>query len=436
MKHSKKYLQLYDTLYHDIQSGALQPGQRLPSIRELVRRSGLSQTTVEHTLALLQDEGLVRSVPQSGSFVSDIAPRLSSLQPESESRPPAPEPRWNLQTNAIHPELFDMKLWKRCLRETLEDSDGLASYGDSRGEQRLRLALSEYLYRLRRLRTNPDSILVGPSYQTLLFILTTLVGPRQTVAMEHHAPVLARQAFEQAGWTIMELESDEYGPLPEELKKPFDCLYLTTACTGTKKKALRARQDLYRNLFVIEDDYNGELTYVSGARNALSSRLPQSVYIGSFSRVLLPSIRLSCMVLPPWLMKRFDPGRYAPMASRIEQLALARYISSGGLERHVRRLNRQYRHRCQTALSILEGYPVLLDEAYLCVEIAGWTLPPEFGCTRTASGIRLSFASVALDRLEPAFLAVRDALEPLDGTGRLSSGVEFQTGETGGHAVG
>jgi len=166
-----------------------------------VRRSGLSQTTVEHTLALLQDEGLVRSVPQSGSFVS-------------ESRPPAPEPRWNLQTNAIHPELFDMKLWKRCLRETLEDSDGLASYGDSRGEQRLRLALSEYLYRLRRLRTNPDSILVGPSYQTLLFILTTLVGPRQTVAMEHHAPVLARQAFEQAGWTIMELESDEYGPLP------------------------------------------------------------------------------------------------------------------------------------------------------------------------------------------------------------------------------
>ena len=436
MKHTKKYLQLYDTLYHDIQSGALQPGQRLPSIRELVRRSGLSQTTVEHTLALLQEEGLVRTVPQSGCFVSDIVPRNPARQTAPRSPAPVPVPLWNLQTNTIHPELFDMKLWKRCLRETLEDSDGLASYGDSRGDRPLRTALTDYLYRLRRLRTDPDSILVGPSYQTLLFILTTLVGPRQPVAMEHHAPVLARQAFEQAGWTILELESDADGPLPEELKKSFDCLYLTTACTGTKKRALRARQDLYRNLFVIEDDYNGELTYVSGARNALSSRLPQSVYIGSFSRVLLPSIRLSCMVLPPWLMKRFDPGRYAPMASRIEQLALARYISSGGLERHVRRLNRQYRHRCQTALSILEGYPVLLDEAYLCVEIAGWTLPSEFGCTRTASGIRLSFASVALDRLEPAFLAVRDALEPLDGTGRLSSGVEFQTGETGGHAVG
>lgn len=344
--------------------GKLKPGDRLPSIRELVRRTSLSQTTVEHALALLQDEGLIRTIPQAGCYVTGLEPRQPRLlstpaaSRRDEAAPPdLPEPLWDLQTNAIHPELFDMKLWKRFLRQTLEESRTLASYGDSQGEPALRQALADHLFRLRRLRTDPDSILVGPSYQTLLFMLATLIGKPLTVAMEHHAPALARNAFQSAGWRILELDSDKDGPLPQELTKPFDCLYLTTACAGTKKKALRNRLDLYQDLFVIEDDYNGELTYASGPRNALSARLKHSVYIGSFSRVLLPSLRLSCMVLPKELLSRFDPASYAPMASRIEQLALARYIASGNLEKHIRRLNRIYRRRSDLLMNILRIFP-------------------------------------------------------------------------------
>ncbi len=257
-------------------------------------------------------------------------------------------------------------------------------------------------------------------------MLATLIGKPLTVAMEHHAPALARHAFQSAGWRILELDSDEDGPLPQELTKPFDCLYLTTACAGTKKKALRNRLDLYQDLFVIEDDYNGELTYASGPRNALSARLKHSVYIGSFSRVLLPSLRLSCMVLPKELLSRFDPASYAPMASRIEQLALARYIASGNLEKHIRRLNRIYRRRSDLVMNILRDFPLLLDEAYLCVEIPGYALPAEFACSRSVSGLRLSFASLPDASLETAFQAVRNSLQPVDRAQRTLSGNQIQ----------
>lgn len=430
---TKKYLLLRDTLCQDMLTGKLKPGDRLPSIRELVRRTSLSQTTVEHALALLQDEGLIRTIPQAGCYVTGLEPRQPRLlstpaaSGRDEAAPPdLPEPLWDLQTNAIHPELFDMKLWKRFLRQTLEESRTLASYGDSQGEPALRQALADHLFRLRRLRTDPDSILVGPSYQTLLFMLATLIGKPLTVAMEHHAPALARNAFQCAGWRILELDSDKDGPLPQELTKPFDCLYLTTACAGTKKKALRNRLDLYQDLFVIEDDYNGELTYASGPRNALSARLKHSVYIGSFSRVLLPSLRLSCMVLPKELLSRFDPASYAPMASRIEQLALARYIASGNLEKHIRRLNRIYRRRSDLVMNILRDFPLLLDEAYLCVEIPGYALPAEFACSRSVSGLRLSFASLPDASLETAFQAVRNSLQPVDRAQGTLSGNQIQ----------
>lgn len=411
----KKYQQLHDAIVEEIRSGRLAPGSRLPSIRETVRRTGLSQTTVEHAWDLLIEEGLILSHPQSGCCVSGrpLPPRPTQSQPARE-----PGVLYDLRTDVIHPDMFEMKAWKRCLRDVLDDSAQLSSYGDSRGEPELRQALADYAWTLRRLRTDPGSILVGSSFQSLLFILTSLIGRPLTVAMEAGVPASTRHIFLSAGWTILDLESDEQGPLPEELKRPFDCLYLTTASLGSRKKALRQRQDLYRDLFVIEDDYNGELTYWSGPRNALSATLDSSLYIGAFSRVLLPSLRLSYMVLPDWLNRRFDPALYAPVASKTEQLALARYIREGSLERHVRRLNRRYRRRCETVLKVLEGLPAFLDEAYLCVELPGFTLPESFACDRTLSGIRVSFASLSETELEPAFQALRRALEPLDGAGR------------------
>lgn len=78
---TKKYLQLRDTLCQDMLTGKLKPGDRLPSIRELVRRTSLSQTTVEHALALLQDEGLIRTIPQAGCYVTGLEPRQPACCP-------------------------------------------------------------------------------------------------------------------------------------------------------------------------------------------------------------------------------------------------------------------------------------------------------------------------------------------------------------------
>lgn len=369
----KKYEQVYQLYRNDILTNQLVQGSRLPSIRESVKRTGCSQTTVEKAYEKLADDGLIKAVPQKGWYV-DIDPhRLHLLQKLDEKPEPSPTFNIDLRPSSIHPSTFEVKLWKKYLRDVLDDETALARYGDSQGERQLRESLAHYAYKSRRLLASRDNIIVGPGFQYLIMILCSLYDKPMTVAMEAGKASQARYIFQRFGWNVMDLESDEEGIRPDQLDKPFDMLYITSASQGTLNKPLRHDITRYRSLFVIEDDYNGELTYMSGERDALCARLPGNIYMGSFSRVLVPGLRLAYMVLPEALMKKFTDVRanYGPGASKFEQLALARYIADGSLMRHIRKLNRLYHKRCETACQILEKHHILyqLNEAYLCLEI-------------------------------------------------------------------
>ena len=115
-----------------------------------------------------------------------------------------------------------------------------------------------------------------------------------------------------------------------------------------------------RNAMIIEDDHNGELCYHTRMTPAMQGfdTGGHVVYIGSFSKILLPSLRISYMVIPQALQYRYDQraNSYSPTSSKIEQLALARYIADGHLERHVRRLRRHYEHKSIHMRTLLEQW--------------------------------------------------------------------------------
>lgn len=411
----KKYQQIYEQYRQDILAGRLLPGQKLPSLRETVRRTGLSQTTVETAYEKLADEGYIQSQPQKGWFVHVDERRLQLLRKLDQKPEPEPACAIDLRPLSIHPSTFELKLWKKYLRNVLDDEQALAVYGSSQGERPLRESLAHYAYKSRRLLASSENIIVGPGFQYLLMILCSLYDTPMTVGMEAGKAAQARYIFQRCGWHVLDLKSDEEGILPEELARPFDILYLTSACQGTRNRPLRQHLERYQSLFLIEDDYNGELTYMSGERDALCARWPGNIYMGSFSRVLVPGLRLAYMVLPDPLMNTFlaNKTKYGPGASKFEQLALARYISDGSLMRHIRQLNRLYRKRCEKARRILEshGLACQLNEAYLSFDI--FCQDPE--APRKAlkqAGIRVqwngnvaaaSFASVKEEELENAF---------------------------------
>ena len=412
----KKYVELYEQLKGDILAGHPACGQRIDSIRSCVRRSGLSQTTVEKAYERLADEGYIRSEPQKGWFVA-IDERRIDLVKKMDAKPvPVKKYKYDLRPRSVHPASFDVGLWKKYLKDSLDDEQ-MAAYGDSQGELALRESLAHYAYESRRLITSAGHIIVGSSFQNLIFILCSLFDEPLTVGIEKGRGTQVRFLFEAFGWKVMNLEADEEGIKPDELKKDFDILYITSACQGTHDRPLTKRLENYEDLFIIEDDYNGELTYQSGPRNALCARYPDNIYMGSFSRVLVPGLRLAYMAVNDELINKFLQRSYGPSASKFEQLALARYIADGNLAKHVRKLNRLYRSRSDRIGQLFEheNIDARLNEAYLCFELEIDNVHSieahDIAVGINGNTVSASFASLDDDELEEAFCALISAIK-------------------------
>lgn len=182
---------------------------------------------------------------------------------------------------------------------------------------------------------------------------------------------------------------------------------------------------------IIEDDHNGELRYHTRMTPAMQGfdTGGHVVYIGSFSKILLPSLRISYMVIPQALQYRYDQraNSYSPTSSKIEQLALARYIADGHLERHVRRLRRHYEQKSSHMRTLLEHWfpqaDILLEEAALQFLLRfPYLLPLEsviqearkhsMMLQRNAQGeLVLSFAAIKMEDMEEAVRLLHSLLE-------------------------
>lgn len=431
------YRQIYEKLKDDILNGYLVKGDSLPSIRKCVAMMKVSKTSVERAYELLLEEGFLVAVPQKGYFVDVESEnvRFRKQLLETREREEQLHIRYDFRSQSMDVSSFDLTLWKKYLKEVLAGHEEIATYGDPQGERSLRLALQKYAYTMRGVLCTPEQILIGSSFQSLLYILCGLIRKQAVIGMEESGFRQAETVFADYGFVVKKLPSDEEGiDVASLYEQHVDIVYINSASQGRnhqpinkqKRKALVTWAKASQG-YIIEDDHNGELRYQSKLTPAMQGFDDGGhvIYIGSFSKILLPSLRISYMVLPDMLKECYQlrKSAYAPTSSKIEQLALAQYIADGHLVRHVRRLRRHYEQKSTIMRSLLEAsFPqadILLEEAALQF-VLRFPAPVKVDTLiqaalqqgiiltqNTGKELVLSFAAIKLEDMETAIAMLR-----------------------------
>ena len=355
---SNMYMYIYSEIKNAVFGGIIKSGERLPSIRQASKELKVSRTTVENAYLRLCIEGIAESEPQRGYYICDIA---HTFEKKKEVKEEKYIPEYDFSSQKIDPVSADTSLWCKNIRAALTDSRSLISYGDAQGEYELRAALSEYAFKARGVKAKPENIIIGAGVGTLLNILCGLTGTKIKAGIENSGFKQAEMIFSDYGIPCEILKSDSSGAKPQEIGEDINVLFLLpSSLSKISVSAITARRNAFsrwvnegENRLIIEDDYNGELRYTARALGAFQGKTPEkTVYIGSFSKLLLPSVRIAYMVLPDFLALKFKERckYHNQTCGKTEQTALCNYIKSGALEKHLRRLRKLYNSKSKIML--------------------------------------------------------------------------------------
>lgn len=322
-----------------ILSGKLKPGAKMPSLRRCAAELQISRTSVETAYLLLAADGYIISRAQSGYYITDIAKKQTAPVPSpKKSEPPI---RYDFASSGVDKESFHFDIWRRYIKNALRQDERLLSYGEPQGELELREVLSSYIHERRNVLCSPDDIVIGAGIQSLLHILCPLFSDRKTVSFPNPSFLQGISIFEDHGFTIhyRDKDSEIIYVSPAHMTKWGEIM-------PTSRRMELIRHASEQGSIILEDDYENEFVYMQRPTPSLQSLAGGQgvVYLGSFSRLLLPSIRLSFMVLPPELsgQYRLHADRYNQTASKMEQIALCQFIRDGHLVAQTRRLRRLY----------------------------------------------------------------------------------------------
>ncbi len=338
------YMQVYNYYKDLIVTGKLPPNTRLPSLRRCAEALSVSRTTAEGAYLQLCADGYILSKPKSGYFVTDLfRPQKQAHAPKTQE-PPAPQ--YDFASLSADRESFDFNLWRRYLKSALRQDERLLSYGEVQGERDLREALAQYIAEKRNVVCTADSIVIGAGVQSLLHLLCPVLRDRRTVAFQDKAFLQGRAVFQDHGFTICEREADAQilYTSPSHMNRRGDVM-------PTDARIALLKRTTARGALLIEDDYDNEFCYFDRPSPALQGLDGgrHVIYIGTFSRLLLPSIRLSFLVLPDSLLTRYREiaPLYNQTASKAEQIALCQFIRDGHLAGQIRKVRKLYTQKAR-----------------------------------------------------------------------------------------
>ncbi len=354
-----------DQLRRAIRDGALRPGARLPSTRDLASQLGISRRVVVDAYAQLAAEGYLSQ--RQGARPRVSASPAAAGDGRTTTAPTAHRPRFDFRPSAPDVSTFPRAAWLRSLRHALATmTDAELGYGDPRGVIDLRVALADYLGRVRGVVADPDHVIVTNGYtQGLGLVCEALAsGGTRRIALEDPSNPEDAQIVARAGLELVLIGVDEAGTRIEELKQArADAIVLTPAhqhptgvvLAGERRTALLGwlRE---RGAIAIEDDYDAEYRYDRAAVGALQGLDPDRVvYAGSTSKTLAPALRIGWLVVPPALLEAVIEQKLLADrgTARIEQHALADFLTRGELDRHLRRMRARYRARRDALINAL-----------------------------------------------------------------------------------
>ena len=385
--------QVYLAIRHLILSGRLKPGARLPSTRSLANELRLARTTVLDAFGQLIFEGYLQGRVGSGTRVSSQIPRDVQTLASVAEQYPVPslcrKPRiarrtapYALQRVAkpirpLRPGLPDIEtlpldLWSRLTAKHWRRAAAqFYTHADSLGYVPLRKAICDYVSGLRGVRCEPDQVIITAGAQQALYLCAkTLLDPGEWVWMEDPGYPRARMAFSSAQLRVVPVPVDLHGMNPAAASKKSPAplmIYVTPSfqCPLGYAMSLDRRFDVLRiaarsNAWILEDDYFSEFRYGTGPVASLQSldRNERVIYIGNFSKNIVPFLRIGFLVVPKSIahLLRLARSSVSRQPPGIDQAALAEFIAEGHLERHIRSTLQIYRERRQALVDAIRQY--------------------------------------------------------------------------------
>jgi GntR family transcriptional regulator/MocR family aminotransferase len=458
---------IYRQLLDAILDGRLRAGERLPPTRDLARQLEVSRNTVATAYERLTAEGFLVGKVGAGTFVStepltrlhERAAPVGGVQPRDlwRSLPQATDrsaarPPYDFGVGLPDPGLFPLETWRRLVnRELRASAIRVSSYAGPAGHPALREAIARYIGVSRSVRTGADDVIVTSGAQQALDLIgRVLVEPGGCVAVEEPGYPPARSLFASLGARIVGVPVDGEGLVVDALPDDASVVYVTPSHQfplGTPMSLARRTALLEwaerRGAVVVEDDYDSEFRFSDRPLEPLQSLDGggRVLYVGTFSKTLLPMLRLGFLVAPASLQPALRTAKQLTdwHGDQTTQAALARLIDEGLLARHIRKAGREYGVRRGLIVSALAGplgeYLDLVPSAaglHLSVRSAvdthevarrvasaGVAVEPlDRYCFEqpARSGFVIGYGLIAADRIEPGLQHLLSTLQSVAGS--------------------
>ncbi|MDA2491754.1 PLP-dependent aminotransferase family protein [Bacillus cereus] len=357
--------QVYQQIREQILNGDLQSGEKLPSTRELSSELNVSRNVILEAYDQLLAEGFLVAKRGAGTFVAE-----GTFLEQQNKTPSFHSVNWsedkNKDDNIINfrsgipaLDLFPRKTWAKLSHTIWNDiAPSTFGYDIPEGRPELRQVLSRYLLKTRGVDCHPEQIVItSGATQAMTLVSKLLLSPNDTIIMEDPITNDIQTIFKTSGALLSPIPVDEYGmktsSLPLNTYPKF--IFVTPShqfpLGGTLPIQRRIQLINYSrrtNCYLVEDDYDSEFRYegppVSSLQGLDSDRV---LYIGSFSKILSPALRMGYLILPSQLIEKCRMLKWFSdlHTPSLEQLILARFIDEGYLERHIMKMKKMYKKR-------------------------------------------------------------------------------------------
>ncbi|MBR6646819.1 MAG: PLP-dependent aminotransferase family protein, partial [Clostridia bacterium] len=337
----------------------------------------------------LMAEGYIYSVPKSGFYVSHIASSKTIKESETEVKSQTATEKKeeyfaDFVKNNTTSNSFPFVTWTKLMRETMSDEQKkLMVSSPSVGIYELRKAIADYLFEFRGMKVDADRIVIGAGTEYLYSLIIQLLGRNKRYALEDPGYRKIYHIYKANEVDCVHVPLDSYGIDINMLEKSnADVLHISPSHhfpTGivtpiSRRYELLSWAAKFPERYIIEDDYDSEFRLMGKPIPSLQSVdiLEKVIYINTFSKSLTPTIRISYMVLPEKLMKKYNEklSFYSCTVANFEQYTLASFIRKGYFEKHINRMRNYYRSQRDSLMEIIRSHP-MYDKVTVTEEDSG-----------------------------------------------------------------
>lgn len=379
IKRSGESKYIYEQIYDEIKNGILEsrliPHEKLPSKRMLAKHLQISVNSVTAAYEQLLVEGYIYTIERSGYFVEEIThltrgKNSNTKLPDDLKEETEENDGWlSFSHISVDAKMFPFKDWLKCGRKAIKlNKNDLASPTHFQGPLEIRKTIARLIAQSRGVICEPEQIVLGAGTQSLVERLVSLYDKKTTIAVEDPGYHRIYNLLKKRGYDVLPVPLDHNGIQLSELNDSNTQLVFVTPShqfpTG-KIMPISRRNELlnwaaqHKNRYIIEDDYDSEYKYETGHIPSLQSldRQQQVVYTGTFSKTMLPSIRISYIILPYHLLRKYRK-KYSEIMHEVNAISLYtlhHFIQDGFYHKHIQQMNKHYERKRKKLVNQLKS---------------------------------------------------------------------------------